>query len=419
MKAVCWYGKRDVRVETVDEPRILNRGDAIVKVSSTAICGSDLHLYNGLVPKMQPGDILGHEFMGEVVEVGRDVKKLSMGDRVVVPFTISCGHCFYCQNQLWSLCDNTNPDAYELAKLYGYAGAGLFGYSHLFGGYAGGQAEFVRVPFADVGPLKIESTLPDEKVLFLSDIFPTGYMAAENCDIKPGDIVAVWGCGPVGQFAIRSAFLLGAHKVIAIDHIAERLQLASEAGAVTISAEDDVDEIIKDMTGGRGPDACIDAVGMEAHGSAYDQIKQKVGLETDRPYVLRQIMMSCRKGGTLSLPGVYAGFVDKLPFGAAFGKGLTLRMGQTHVQRYMRPLLDLIENNKIDPSVIITHSVPLANANEAYQTFEARANGCIKVVLKPQELPTPKREAEVPAMAGRGEPMEEWQVPRSRRLQPK
>jgi threonine dehydrogenase-like Zn-dependent dehydrogenase len=277
----------------------------------------------------------------------------------------------------------------------------------------------VRVPFADVGPLKVESGLPDEKVLFLSDIFPTGYMAAENCDIQPGHIVAVWGCGPVGQFAIRSALLLGAHKVIAIDHIPERLQLASEAGAVTVSADEDVHEILKDMTGGRGPDACIDAVGMEAHGSAYDHIKQKVGLETDRPYVLRQIMMICRKGGTLSLPGVYAGFVDKLPFGAAFGKGLTLKMGRTNVPKYMRPLLELIEEDKIDPSVIITHRVPLANANEAYQTFEARANGCVKVVLKPQELPTPAREAEAPATVGRPVTLEEWQTPRSKRLQPK
>ena len=419
MKAVCWYGKRDVRVETVDDPRILNRGDAIIKVTSTAICGSDLHLYNGLVPSMEQGDILGHEFMGEVIEVGRDVTKLKVGDRVVVPFSISCGHCYYCQNQLYSLCDNSNPNAYAVAKLYGFSGAGLFGYSHLFGGYAGGQAEYVRVPFADVGPLKIESDLPDEKVLFLSDIFPTGYMAAENCGIRPGHIVAVWGCGSVGQFAIRSALLLGAHKVIAIDRIPERLQLASEAGAVTLSAEEDVQERLKEMTGGRGPDACIDAVGMEAHGSAYDQIKQKVGLETDRPYVLRQIMMICRKGGTLSLPGVYAGFVDKLPFGAAFGKGLTFKMGQTHVQKYMRPLLDLIEQNKIDPSAIITHRVPLANAAEAYKTFEARANGCVKVVLKPQELPTPPREAEAPARAGRGVALEEWQTPRSKRLQPK
>lgn len=416
MKAVCWYGKKDVRVETVPEPRLLNRTDVIVRVTSTAICGSDLHLYNGFVPTMEQGDILGHEFMGEVVEIGRDVRKLSCGDRVVVPFSISCGCCFYCENQLFSLCDNSNPNAYMAAKLYGYSGAGLFGYSHLLGGYAGGQAEYVRVPFADIGPLKIDSNLPDEKVLFLSDIFPTGYMAAENCGIRPGHIVAVWGCGPVGQFAIRSALLLGAHKVIAIDRIPERLELASEAGAVTLSADEDVFERLKEMTGGRGPDACIDAVGMESHGSTYDAVKQAARLETDRPHVLRQAIQACRKGGTLSVPGVYAGYIDKVPFGSAFAKGLTLKMGQTHVQRYMRKLLELIEQGKIDPSTIITHRIPLGNAADAYAVFEARTNGCIKVVLKPHELPTPTEEIEATGRVRPGAVVERWESPRSKRI---
>jgi threonine dehydrogenase-like Zn-dependent dehydrogenase len=384
MKAVCWMGKKQMEVQTVDDPRILNPRDCIVKITSTAICGSDLHLYDGYVPTMEKGDILGHEFMGEVVEVGPEVKKLRLGDRVVVPFTIACGGCSHCARQEWSCCDNTNPNAWMVEKLYGYSGAALYGYSHMMGGYAGGQAQYARVPFADVGPIKIESDLADEQVLFLSDIFPTGYMAAENCDIRPGhSIVAVWGCGPVGQFAIRSALLLGAHKVIAIDREPERLKMAEAAGAITISDEDDVLGRLHALTGGRGPDAAIDAVGMEAHGSAYDSVKQTLKLEQDRAFALRQAMRAVRKGGVLSIPGVYSGFIDKLPFGAVFGKGVTLRMGQTHMMRYMRPLLDLIEAGKIDPSFVITHRVPLSRAPQAYAMFAEKRDGCIKVVLDP------------------------------------
>ena len=385
MRAVCWMGKKKMEVQRVADPTILNPRDCIVKVTSTAICGSDLHLYDGYVPTMEKGDILGHEFMGEVVEIGPAVKKLRVGDRVVVPFTIACGGCSHCARAQWSCCDNTNPNAQIVEELYGYAGAALYGYSHMMGGYAGGQAEYVRVPFADVGPIKIESPLRDEQVLFLSDIFPTGYMAAENCDIVPGrSTVAVWGCGPVGQFAIRSAFLLGAAKVYAIDREPERLRMAEAAGAITLSSEDDdVLERLKALTGGRGPDAGIDAVGMEAHGSAYDSVKQTLRLEQDRPYVLRQAMRAVRKGGVLSIPGVYSGFIDKVPFGAAFGKGLTLRMGQTHMQSYLRPLLDLIEGGRIDPSFVITHRVPLSQAPEAYATFAEKRDGCIKVVLDP------------------------------------
>ncbi len=416
MKAVCWHGKRDVRVEDVPDPKILNPGDAILRITSTAICGSDVHLYNALIPTMEEGDILGHEFMGEVVEIGREVKKLRVGDRVVVPFCIGCGKCYYCENDLWSLCDNSNPNAVLNAKLNGFSGAGLFGYSHLYGGYAGGQAEFARVPFADVGPIKIPEGLTDDQVLFLSDIFPTGYMAAENCNIRRGHIVAIWGCGPVGQFAIRSAFLLGAYKVIAIDNVPERLRLAEEGGAVTISSDHDVQEILKQMTGGRGPDACIDAVGMEAHGSAYDDVKQTVHLETDRPFVLRQAMRVCRKGGTLSIPGVYGGFIDKVPFGAAFAKGLTLKMGQTHVHRYLRPLLEMVESKVIDPSFVITNRVALDDAADAYDMFAHRRDGCIKVVLKPGlNPPLPLRESEWEVMPG----LEEAGAPRSKRLRQK
>jgi threonine dehydrogenase-like Zn-dependent dehydrogenase len=383
MRALCYHGKKDVRIGNVPDPKILNPHDAIIRITATAICGSDLHLYDGYIPTMQEGDILGHEFMGEVVELGREVKNLRIGDRVVVPFAIACGRCFYCEKQLWSLCDNTNPDAAKNAMLNGFSGAGLFGYSHLYGGYAGGQAEFVRVPFADVGPIKIESNLRDDQVLFLSDIFPTGYMAAENCNIQGGDIVAVWGCGPVGQFAIRSAYLLGAEKVIAIDNIPERMRMAEEGGAMVISSEEDVHELLKESTGGRGPDACIDAVGMEAHGSAYDVVKQKLKLENDRAYVLRQAMRICRKGGTLSVPGVYAGFIDKVPFGAAFAKGLTIKMGQTHVQRYLRPLLERIERKEIDPSFVITHRMDLSDAAKAYDIFAKKEDNCIKVMLTP------------------------------------
>ncbi|MDB6053739.1 MAG: Alcohol dehydrogenase GroES domain protein [Verrucomicrobiales bacterium] len=383
MKALCWNGKMDVRVETVPDPKILNPRDAIIRITATAICGSDLHLYHGLIPTLEPGDILGHEFMGEVVEVGSEVKNTKVGDRVVVPFTISCGQCFYCEKTLWSLCDNSNPDAYKNAVLNGYSTAGLFGYSHLYGGYAGGQAEYVRVPFADVGPLKVTSSLRDDQILFLSDIFPTGYQAAENCNIQPDDTVAIWGCGPVGQFAIRSAFLLGAAKVIAIDNVPERMEMARQAGAMVISSDENVRELLKEFTGGRGPDSCIDAVGMEAHGSIYDDIKQKLKLETDRPYVLRQAIMACRKGGTVSIPGVYGGIIDKVPMGAAFGKGLTLKMGQTHMKRYMDPLLQAVEEGKIDPSFVITHRVKLDAAAQAYSTFSKKEDGCIKVMLTP------------------------------------
>ncbi|MFT3828596.1 MAG: zinc-dependent alcohol dehydrogenase [Opitutaceae bacterium] len=385
MKAACWMGKRRVEVQEVREPRILNPRDCIVKITSTAICGSDLHLYSGLVPTMEKGDILGHEFMGEIVEVGPGVKQRKVGDRVVVPFTIACGGCHHCKRQEWSCCDNTNPNAAMAELINGYAGSALFGYSHAFGGYAGGQAQYARVPFADVGPIKIESDLPDEKVLFLSDIFPTGYMAAENCNIEPGrSTVAVWGCGPVGQFAVRSALLLGAAKVFAIDRQPERLAMAQAAGAYPLDESKlDIHERLKELTGGRGPDAAIDAVGMEAHGSLYDTVKQRLKLEQDRPYVLRQAMRAVRKGGVLSIPGVYTGMVDKIPFGAAFAKGVTLKMGQTHVHRYLRPLLELIDGGRIDPSFVVTHRFPLSRAAEAYQTFRDRTDGCIKVVLDP------------------------------------
>jgi len=391
MKALVWHGTNDVRVERVPDPTILNPRDAIVKVTTTAICGSDLHLLNGYIPTMQAGDILGHEFMGEVVEVGKENARLNVGDRVVVPFTIACGRCFFCERQLWSLCDNSNPNAWMAEELYGYTTSGLFGYSHLTGGYAGGQAQYVRVPFADVGPLKVPAGLTDEQVLFLSDIFPTGFMAAENCDIKPGDVIAVWGCGPVGQMAIRSAFLLGAEKVIAIDDVPERLSLALKGGAEVINFEEQpVFDKLKALTGGRGPDACIDAVGLEAHGvtlDAYiDQAKTAAYLATDRPSALRQAIHACRKGGIVSIPGVYGGFLDKIPFGAAFQKGLTFRMGQTHMMRYMRPLLDFIERGLIDPSFVITHRLPLDQAPQAYKTFRDKEDGCIKVVLKPHEI---------------------------------
>jgi threonine dehydrogenase-like Zn-dependent dehydrogenase len=388
MKALCWHGANDVRVDNVPDPTIINPRDAIVKITSTAICGSDLHLYDGFIPTMQSGDIMGHEFMGEVVELGSQVKNLKKGDRVIIPFTISCGSCFFCNRDLWSLCDNSNPNAGLAEKIYGHSPAGLFGYSHLTGGYAGGQAEYARVPFADVGPLKIPDGLSDEQVLFLTDIFPTGYMAAENCDIQPGDTVAVWGCGPVGQFAIRSAFMLGADRVIAIDRVPERLQMAAAAKAEIINYEEmDAGEAVTEMTGGRGPDSCIDAVGMEAHGTGldalYDKAKQAVRLESDRPTALRQVILACRKGGTVSIPGVYGGFVDKVPLGAAFNKGLTLKMGQTHVHRYLRPLLDRVQKGEIDPSFVITHRMKLDEAPHAYEIFKQKKDNCIKVVLKP------------------------------------
>jgi len=338
---------------------------------------------------MEQGDILGHEFMGEVVELGREVKNLNPGDRILVPFTIACGRCWFCQQKLWSCCDNSNPNAWIAEKMYGYSGSGLFGYSHMMGGYAGGQAQYARVPFADVGGFKVPDDVPDEKVLFLTDIFPTGYMAAENCNIHPGDVIAVWGCGPVGQFAIRSAFLLGADRVIAIDRFPDRLAMARESGAFTVnySATDDLIEELKDMTGGRGPDACIDAVGMEAHGLSLaaisDEVKQKMKITFDRPNVLRQAIQACRKGGTVSIPGVYGGFVDNMPFGAAFGKGLTFKMGQTHVHNYLRPLLQHIQSGAIDPSFVITHRLSLNEAPDGYRTFANKQDNCIKIVLNP------------------------------------
>ena len=389
MRALVWQGKNDVRVEHVPDPEILNPRDAIVKITSTAICGSDLHLLDGYIPTMRSGDVLGHEFMGEVVEIGSEVTQVKPGDRVVVPFTISCGQCFFCRRGLYSACDNSNPNAWMPEAAYGTSSCGIYGYSHMLGGYAGGQAEYARVPFADVDTLRVPSTLTDEQVLFLSDIFPTGFMAAENCGIEPGDTIAVWGCGPVGQFAIRSAFLLGAGRVIAIDREPERLKMAAEHGqAITLDYEEvDVFEAVMDLTGAMGADACIDAVGMEAHGVTldywYDRVKTAAFMATDRPVALRQAIHCCRKGGTVSVPGVYGGFLDKIPMGAAFSKGLTLKMGQTHVQRYMPRLLGLIEEGRIDPSFVITHRMSLDDAAEAYMTFRDKKDGCVKVVLKP------------------------------------
>jgi threonine dehydrogenase-like Zn-dependent dehydrogenase len=390
MKATCWMGKRDMVVRKVPDPQILNQRDAILRVSSTAICGSDLHLYNGFVPTMLPGDIMGHEFMGEVVELGRGVRNLEVGDRVVVGFPIACGNCAQCRRELYSTCENSNPNAWLAEKQWGYSPCGIFGYSHTLGGFAGGQAEYVRVPFADVGALKIEDdTLPDESVLFLSDILPTGYMAADLCGIRGGETVAVWGCGPVGQFAIASAYVLGAERVIAIDRFEYRLRMAREkAGADTLNYERvDVPTALRELTGGRGPDHCIDAVGLEAHSHtpmyAYDSAKQALMLETDRPIALRQAIMSCRSGGTVSVIGVYAGFVDKFPMGAVVNRSLTIKSGQCHVQKYMRPLLDRIQKREIDPSFVITHQLPLDDAPEGYAMFNAKQDECEKIVLKP------------------------------------
>jgi threonine dehydrogenase-like Zn-dependent dehydrogenase len=388
MKATCWIRKNTVEVQDVPDPRILNAQDVIVKVTSTAICGSDLHLLDGYIPGMEPGDIMGHEFMGEVVETGPEVKTLKVGDRVVVPFTIACGVCTACQRGMYSVCENSNPNAWMAEKLWGHAGSGAFGYSHLTGGYAGGQAEYARVPFADVGPLKVPDGLTDEQVLFLSDILPTGYMGAEMCDIQPGDIVAVWGAGPVGQFAAACAFLLGAERVIVIDRFPYRLQMARDhVGAETINYEEtDAVDALKTMTGGRGPDACIDAVGMEAHGAgpayAVDRALQATKLETDRPTALREAIMACRNGGTVSIVGVYGGFVDLFPIGSIMNRSLTIRTGQCHVQRYMRPLLERIQNGEIDPTFIITHTMPLAEAPHAYDIFKHKLDGCEKVVLR-------------------------------------
>lgn len=390
MKAVCWMGKSKVETLTVADPQLLNPHDAIIKITRTAICGSDLHLYDGFIPTMESGDILGHEFMGIVEEVGKDVTTLHRGDRVVVPFTIACGNCLFCKKKLWSACDNSNPNAHLMEAAYGYSGSGLFGYSHMMGGYAGGQAQYARVPFANVGPLKIESDLSDEKVLFLSDIFPTGYMAAENAQIQPGDTVAVWGCGPVGQFAIASAFMLGAARVIAIDRLPERLELARSLGAITVDySEEDVSVLtaLKDLTGGIGSDGCIDAVGLEAHSAqlqgTYDKIKVALLMETDRPSVLRQAIQAVRKGGTLSVPGVYGGLLDKVPFGAAFGKGITMKMGQTNMHSYMKPLLERIEKGQIDPSYIISHRITLEQAPEMYKVWRDKKENVTKIVIDP------------------------------------
>lgn len=390
MKALCWHGTGDVRIDNVADPKIQDPRDIIIKVTTSGICGSDLHILDGFIPTMESGDVLGHEPMGEVVEVGSKITNLKIGDRVVVPFTISCGSCFFCKKKLYSCCDTSNPNAKIAEKMMGHSPAGLFGYSHMLGGFPGGQAEYLRVPFADVGPIKIESGLDDDLVVFLSDIFPTGYMAAENCDIEKGDTVAIWGCGPVGQFAIKSAWMLGAERVIAIDHVPERLELAESYGnAETIDfSKNDVYEQLQSMTNRRGPDRCIDAVGCEAHGLAsldavVDSVKSAVMLGSDHGHVLRQAIMCCRKGGTISVPGGYAGFPDKIPFGAFMNKGLTMKSGQTHMQKYMKKLLGKIEEGAIDPSQIITHRISLDEAPEAYKSFRDKKDGCIKVVIKP------------------------------------
>ena len=390
MRANTWHGTKSLQIDHVPDPQILNARDAIVRITSTAVCGSDLHLYNGFIPTMKRGDVLGHEFMGEVVEVGPGVNNLSVGDRVVVPFPIACGSCAQCERENYSLCENSNPNAWMAEKLWGYSPCGIFGYSHMLGGYAGGQAEYARVPFADVGPLKVPDDMTDEQVLFLSDIFPTGYMAAEACNIQPGDVVAVWGCGPVGQFAIASAYLLGAERVIAIDRFPYRLQMARDrAGAAEVLNYEEVDvrEALDTLTGGRGPDACIDAVGLEGHApglaGAYDRAKTTLMLETDRPVALRQAILSCRSGGTISVAGVYGGFIDKFPMGAIVNRALTIRSGQTHVHKYMRPLLERIRKGQIDPRFVITHRMRLDDAPEAYDLFNTKQDDCMKVVLKP------------------------------------
>lgn len=396
MRALTWHGKHDVRVETVDDPKIINPRDIVIKVTATAICGSDLHIYDSFIPSMAPGDVLGHEFMGEIVEVGPglrgegDFAALRKGDRVVVPFNIACGNCRPCKTGQFSGCDNSNPaDKADISEVaYGHSVAGIFGYSHMTGGYAGGQAEYVRVPYGDVGPLKVPDGLTDEQVLFLSDIFPTGWMAAENCEIQAGDIVAVWGCGPVGQFAIRSALLQGAEKVIAIDHHANRLAMAKAAGAEVLNYHEvKVREALMELTGGRGPDSCIDAVGLEAHGFAPDNVvdaaKAAVRLTTDRTHALREVIMACRKGGHVSVPGVYGGITDKFPVGAFMEKGLTMKTGQTHTHKYMKLLLDMIEAGQIDPTFVISHRLPLEQAAEGYKLFKNNQDEVTKVVLRP------------------------------------
>lgn len=390
MKAICWHGTNDVRCDNVADPKIADPGDVIIRVTSTAICGSDLHLYDGFMPTMQAGDVIGHEPMGEVVEVGSGVKKLRKGDRIVVPFTIACGTCWFCDHEMFSLCDTSNPNKAMAEKVMGHSPAALFGYSHMLGGFAGGQAEYMRVPFADVSPLKIESDLEDEKVLFLSDIFPTGYMGAENAEIEAGETVAVWGCGPVGQFAIQSAWMFKAGRVIAIDCVPERLAMAEKYGKCeTIDfSKENVYEVLQEKTKGRGPDRCIDAVGAEAHGTGaidavYDKVKTALMMSTDRAHALREAIYCCRKGGTISIPGVYIGFPDKIPFGALMNKGLTIKTGQTHVAKYHKMLLKKIEEGEIDPSFVITHREKLVDAPAAYKTFRDKKDNCIKVVLKP------------------------------------
>ena len=389
MKALCWHGSNDVRVDNVPDPKIEDDRDVVIKVTSTAICGSDLHIYSGKIPTMKSGDVLGHEFMGEVVETGKEVQNLKKGDRIVVPFTIACGNCFFCNQDLWSLCDISNPNPELAEDSYGHATSGIFGYSHTFGGFAGGQAEYARVPYADVGPIKIPDGMKDEQVLFLTDIFPTGYMAAENADIQPGDTVAVWGCGPVGQFAIRSAYMLGAGRVIAIDRVPERLQMAKEQSKAEVLNYEEVDilKALKEMTDGRGPDRCIEAVGMEAHGTGamnlLDNVEQTVGIETGKPIALREAIIACRKGGTVSIPGVYGGYVNHIPLGAIVNKALTLRSGQTHVQRYLQPLLERIQQGEIDPAYIITHRMKLEDAPKGYEIFQKKQDDCIKIVMNP------------------------------------
>lgn len=386
MKALCWHGENDVRIDNVEDPKIEDSRDVIVKVTSTAICGSDLHLLSGLVPTMQEGDVLGHEFMGEIVEMGSDIDTFDKGDRVVVPFTIACGSCHFCNHDLYSLCDNSNRNAELARENLGHAISGIFGYSHMLGGFSGGQAEYVRVPYADVGPVKVPESLDDEQVLFLSDIFPTGYMAAENAEIKGGDTVAVWGCGPVGQFAIQSAWMMGAKRVVAIDSVSERLNMAENHGnAETIRTTngDEVYQTLQEMTDGRGPDCCIDAVGAEAHGGGEISPEDSRFEGKAKPYVLQQIIQSCKKGGNVSVPGVYVGEMDGIPFGAAMNKALSFKMGQTHMQHYMKPLLEKVENGEIDPSFIITHRHDLEEAPHAYENFRDKNDGCVKVVMKP------------------------------------
>lgn len=389
MKALTWHGKGDMRCEEVDDPTIEDGRDAIIKVTACAICGSDLHIYDGVIPSMEHGDIVGHETMGEVVEVGKDNSKLKLGDRVVVPFTIACGKCFFCRRGFFSGCERSNPNKEKAAKLWGNSPSGLFGYSHLLGGFSGGQAEYLRVPYADVGPIKVPEGLTDEQVLFLSDIFPTGYMAADFCNIQPGDTIAIWGCGPVGQMAIRSAFLLGAERVIAIDTVSERLDLARSAGAVTLDfMDEDVYDRIMELTKGRGADATIDAVGtepatMSSLDSVIDRIKVATFMGTDRPHVLRQAIHCTRNFGTVSIVGVYGGFVDKIPMGSAINRGLTFRMAQTPVQHYLPILMERIQKGEIDPSFVITHRGSLEDGPELYKTFRDKKDGCIKVVLKP------------------------------------